>query len=99
MNYIKKLQKENGELRKELLVLSEGIDQVQAYLRSNKFSENPMVNREDIFLRFNEIIFEILDLDNRELKECKFCKKEFVRHNDSMQEYCGPCDQGSSLIN
>lgn len=50
MNIIKKLQKENK-------ILTEGIEEIQRYLRSSKFqgAENNFVNPQDILLRLQEI--------------------------------------------
>ena len=56
MNYIQKLQKENQ-------LLKECLDELTIYINSSKFSENPMVNKNDINLRISEYNRKIFELE------------------------------------
>lgn len=55
MKYIKKLEKQNENLKEQVNVLLEGINHIQDYVSSNKFTVNEYVNVKDIVLRIHEI--------------------------------------------
>lgn len=48
MNYLKKLEQENAALKT-------WVADLDLYVNSSKFSENPMVNKNDINLRLQEL--------------------------------------------
>lgn len=58
MNYIKSLQKNLEEAKKEIEVLRSGISDLKAYMNHPKFQgfENHFVNPDDVISRLNETI-------------------------------------------
>lgn len=57
MNYIKKLQLENKEKDEKLAAIREDVNALYRYLQSEKFYTNTYVNKNDIFLRLENVQF------------------------------------------
>jgi len=56
MKYINKLELKVRELEAYISGINEGVDDIRRYMMLDKFSENPMVNRSDIFSRLQDMI-------------------------------------------
>jgi cell division protein FtsB len=56
MNYIKKLQQENEELKDDIKKIKDDVTDLFIYLQSSKFQEDNYVNRSDIFLRLENVM-------------------------------------------
>jgi len=56
MNYIKKLENENIEKTAYISGLTEGVNDLRLYLSLPKFSDDIMVNKNDILMRLNDAL-------------------------------------------
>lgn len=56
-NYINALQNERDNLREEIVALRGGLTRLLHYVSSDKFSQDPYVNKDDIILRIREILY------------------------------------------
>ena len=59
MNYIKKLEMENKELKAEIERMREGMQEIRIYIASPKFTSAPLedyVNTGDIEMRLSEVL-------------------------------------------
>ena len=65
MNYIRKLQEANKQLQSDMDYVTDWMINLEAYLLSSKFHQDPTVQTGDILLRLNELAQGLLDPSRR----------------------------------
>ena len=68
MNYIKRLENENKEVRVELCGLRCGLSDLKSYLQSSKFWNDTTVQVNDVLLRLEEAERKSMDLLNDQVR-------------------------------
>lgn len=83
MNYIKKLENENIEKTAYISGLTEGINDLRLYLSLPKFSDDIMVNKNDILMRLNDA----LNLAQQRVDEIRYSSALYLQG----VYYCSVC--------
>jgi len=65
MNYIRKLQEANKQLQSDMDYVTDWMINLEAYLLSSKFHQDPTVQTGDILLRLNELAQGLIDPSRR----------------------------------
>jgi hypothetical protein len=65
MNYISKLQEANKQLQSDMDYVTTWMINLERYMLSSKFHEDPTVQTGDILLRLNELAHGLLNPDLR----------------------------------
>lgn len=65
MNYIRKLQEANKQLQSDMDYVTTWMINLEAYLLSSKFHQDPTVQTGDILLRLNELAQGLIDPSRR----------------------------------